>query len=152
MLALVLKERFDSGAPHWFHPPLPLCGLDDAPHQASRVQDRQGVHAFQPFIELRSQRKWQIEGGREGRMCHKELPECDCLCLLSLVCLSAVTHHQEGYFSSTLMSTFATYRLLITTSLCPTAHWLLPLQLVQRISIWIATSNAAILCWNQWNS
>lgn len=56
-VSFVLKEWFDPGAHHRFHPPLPPCGPDGAPHRASWMHDRQGVHGHQRFSELRSVRK-----------------------------------------------------------------------------------------------
>lgn len=82
-------------APHWFHPPLPPCGRDDAPHQANWIQNRTGVHAHQRSGELRSVKKWQPEGGRKGRMCQRASWMWLSLSLL-LVSLSSMSHKQEG--------------------------------------------------------
>lgn len=95
-LALVPKDWLDPQAPHWFHPPLPPCGRDDAPHQASWIQNRTGVHAPQRFGELRSVKKWQPEGGREGRMCQQASWMWRSLSLLSLLRLSRLSLKQEG--------------------------------------------------------
>lgn len=60
---------------------------------SGQLDPQQGVHAHQRIGVLR---KWQMEGGREGRMCHRASWMWLSLCLLSLVSLSAVTHKKKG--------------------------------------------------------